>query len=914
MAKRPLLIFPEPRVADREKSRNKISPPLIHFPNFNEHKDRLTPKFESMLESFITDTPSGIEPEYVLVLETIGKIEDFARAAQAVKGLEWLAEIDSDDIQPDDLYYEKPKITKTLFSKKNGEINRTLSTKIFGVLKNDGFIDENGVLQDRPIEDSKILLRTEFPEYADDIVNLLIETTQESKQHPLKGRLFLSMSNRQAMAELESLWKNWKKPDSDFKHGYTKWREVFKQLKSLRRWDTEDRLKDTGVLQAWEDDLDIKRGTTSPISFEIELWYRNNEEKRKKAQAQIEKLIHDENGRVVAACNIDHIRFHAIKAELPNESIEKVLNHQYTMLFQNNHIMFFRKGQCVVDEQPEGVEGSFEVGHVSGSPVLAIMDGYPLANHQLLENRLIIDDPDGFEDRYAATERKHGTAIASLICHGELDEGGTPLSRPVYFRPIMKPNKDDFHSGQEKIPEDMFFEDLIERSVRRIFEDSDDGPASAPTVKVINLSIGDSSQMFINRLSATSRLLDWLAYRYNVLFCVSAGNIIEDVDLGKKDIELKEMEDKDLVFHTFSHFHRDNRNRRILSPAESINALTVGAIHDDRSHSEYIGIRVDILPSRSLPSPISPHGQGFHSSIKPEIYMPGGRQLYNNYHNTTYQVAQAGKQSPGQKVAAAPANVGEKNRWVYTTGTSNAAALATRGAGFIYEVLDQLKNQDEDNLPDENIAVIIKALLVHSASNGNGGKILHEFFSNRVDSRQLKKTISRYLGYGVPDIQRVLECTAQRATAIGSGIIKKDDKHEFRFPLPPSLNNFATMRRLTITLAWFSPINPGNRKYRNAGLSFTVPKDSLKVDRKEADWQTVKNGTVQHEILEGKRMISFLDGDYLLIPVICREDAGSLDEDIRYGLAVTLEVAEDIDIPLYEEIRNRIKIPVQIED
>ncbi len=119
------------------------------------------------------------------------------------------------------------------------------------------------------------------------------------------------------------------------------------------------------------------------------------------------------------------------------------------------------------------------------------------------------------------------------------------------------------------------------------------------------------------------------------------------------------------------------------------------------------------------------------------------------------------------------------------------------------------------------------------------------------------------------------------------------------------------MRRLTVTLAWFRPINSANRKYRKANLSIEPPTDIIGIKRINADWQQVKNGTVQHEVLEGSEVISFQDGDVIQIPVVCREDAGNLDEEVFYGLAVTLETAEGVDLPIYEEIKDRIRIPIQ---
>ena len=71
---------------------------------------------------------------------------------------------------------------------------------------------------------------------------------------------------------------------------------------------------------------------------------------------------------------------------------------------------------------------------------------------------------------------------------------------------------------------------------------------------------------------------------------------------------------------------------------------------------------------------------------------------------------------------------------------------------------------------------------------------------------------------------------------------------------------------------------------------------------------------MQHEIFEGSKVVDYQDGDALIISVICREDAGNLDEDVHYGLAVTLEVAEGVEIPVFEEIKSRISIAIPVEE
>ncbi len=915
MPRKPLLMFPAPSTTDRVKKKQGFGSPSYHFPDFSKQKDRLTPQFETMLQSFIVDSADGLEPEYVLVIETIGQIDDFQRAVRAIPGLEWLAEIDEEAIEPNEYFYQICKIGKSLFNKKIKPINRKQSSQLWNLLLENAFINRDGYLTDRDINEFEELIPDEFYEYSEKIIKIIKDESIAGLTQPLSGRLFLSMSNRQAIDNLLSLWNQWDASDKKLPKPYGKWAEIFKQIKTIRKWDTPDRLRDTGIINYWKDELELKKGTSSKITFEIELWYRNNSVQRKEIENKVRRLILTENGSIITACAIKEIRFHAIKAELPPEKIERVLKFEYTNVFTSNDVMFFRPvGQCRTDVPTDSVERDFEFGNTVGYPIAAILDGVPFARHNLLVNRLFLEDPDDFESSYSANARRHGTAMASLVCHGELDAQEEPLTRPVYFRPIMKPDPDDFVNNPpcEIIPKEYFMEDLIERSVRRMFEGDSNVPAVAPTIKVINLSIADSSKMFFNQLSSCAKLLDWLSYKYQVLFCVSAGNINTDIDLQKSINELRALSNDELSTLTMLKINEDIRNRKMLSPSDSVNSITLGSIHADRATADNIGNRFDILPSQDLPSPISAHGLGYKNSIKPELYIFGGRQLYDAKDNNRYRVSDSGL-APGQGVATSPSTGGEINRCVYTRGTSNSTALATRSVAQIYEMLNSLISENNLLIDESNIAVILKTLLVHGSSWTEGHTILENILKTD-NSRQLKKTIARYLGFGVPNIHRVLECTSQRATAIGFGKIKKDDKHDFRFPLPPCLSGINEMRRLTITLAWFSPINPANRKYRKANLSVEPPKNDIGVDRINADWQQVKNGTVQHEVLEGNKVVSYQDDDFLKISVVCREDAESLDEEVPYGLAVTLETGEHIDLPIYEEIEARISIPVQVEE
>ena len=259
------------------------------------------------------------------------------------------------------------------------------------------------------------------------------------------------------------------------------------------------------------------------------------------------------------------------------------------------------------------------------------------------------------EATYQPGERKHGTAMASLILHGDRSNPESkPLPHKLYCIPVMQPDHQT-REHDEHMPDDVFFEDRIHIAVRRMFEGSGDVPAQAPTVKVINLSIGDTAREFIHTPSPWARVIDWLAYHYRVLFCISAGNYCDTINIGLTQQQFAALSDGEKISATVKAISNSLTSRRLLSPAEAMNAITVGAAHADDSGNAYpqFGQRVDVLPSQTLFSPATRLGFGFNRSIKPDILMPGGRQLYNapmQDSSTLYSVDNS-IIAPGQKVA-----------------------------------------------------------------------------------------------------------------------------------------------------------------------------------------------------------------------------------------------------------------------
>jgi len=851
MAEYPLLIFPEPARADRAKRRGLGG--KVRLPDSRRQAERLTPQFERLQQAMdrqrlaLQDNPLGLQPEQALVLETIGPIQNFVNAVKKIEGLEWLGESDLDDISPDF-----------------------------------GFEDE------------------------------------QDPQKQLKGQLFLVMTDQRALQEIERLFTNWQQDqETKFPRGLTPLKHAFAHLHTIRPWGAEDRIRETGVFEDWQ--LRI-HGGQQLVPFEAELWFRGNPDRRQQSASYLHSVIEVLGGEVVQQCVIPEIAYHGILGRIPVNQISQILAQREVRLLQCEDIMHLRPvGQCAVrvpedTSEKEAFEREGQLSLPQGEPIIALFDGLPLTGHRLLDGRLIADDPDGFESAYQARERVHGTAMASLICHGDLDEGGKPSGRPVYVRPIMQPRRGFNGQSFEAIPEGILPIDLVHRAVRRLYENEGNESPAAPSVRVINLSVCDRSRPFDRGMSSWARLLDWLSWKYNVLFVVSAGNHSHDIELSIPRADLRNLPQEDREKSVIKAIAADTRRRRLLSPAETLNGLTLGAAHVDASPSVATPTLIDPFARTGLPSTISAQGPGYRRTIKPDIFLPGGRQflsekLGNSNPKAVLQTTFFNR-PPGQRVAT-PGASGELDRTLHTRGTSNAAALASRWANFLFGVIDQLRAQPGARLPAQYDAVLLKTLLVHGADWADSGTLYESILRNSQNSRTLREYVGRFLGYGSANVAKVMACTDQRVTILGVGELEDGEAQEFLLPLPPSLSAVTDKRRLTVTLTWLTPVNSMRQNYRIANLWFD-PKNNLAPDRICADHRAAQRGTVQHEVLEGDQAVDYQDGDAIVIKVNCRADAGDIPEPIRYGLAVTLEVAEGIGIPIYQEVKDRLRVRVPL--
>lgn len=854
----PLLFFPEPTPADRNSLGGGGG--SVHIPEIARQRARIAPQFTVLQQAFeaqrlkLQQTAPMENPELILVLEIAGTLDDFAKAVAKVPGLEWLVEWAEDQVAPDQDFFIQGKAGKA------------------------------------------------FP-----------------------GRLFLLASNQEALNQLLALWTRYQNnPAAQFERGLNKFRNLFGQLRTLRHWSVADRIA-ADVRQYWQNCLD---DGLQAIRFEIEAWYFSSQQKNDKAREDIEALVQAIGGQVLRRALIGEIAYHGFLVELPAQAVANVLAGQTPDLVLSDRIMFFRpKAQSITDgvNEAEVQPQAAAAGASEQPPVVALLDGLPLQNHAQLQGRLLVDDPDGWEGNYAAKDRVHGTAMASLILHGELDGSAEPLQRRLYVRPVLRPDPNDNFNARrrEHTPDDILLIDLIHRAVKRICEGDGHEPAAAPSVRVINLSIGDEGRLFDRQMSPWARLLDWLAFRYSVLFIVSAGNDMRSLSLNTPSHTLDGLTPDQRSELAFTALTTEHVERRLVAPAEALNVLTVGALHADSANAPVVPGRYDLFAAGGL-SPLSRVGHGFRRAIKPDILMPGGRVLYRasmqaNAAASVLEVVTAGA-APGHRVAVPPLPGETLAATAYTRGTSNAAALASRAAVQAYDMLELLRAEAEGAPGPLYDAVLLKALLVHGAQWGDWPeRLLAEHpeidaIAGVAKHVAQKDLVTRWLGYGPVDVGRAITCSAERATLLGVGELGADEAFVFSAPLPPTLAGKIAWRRLTITLAWMAPINCSHQGYRRAKLWMTPPQDQLRIKRANSVHdKAALRGSVQHEILEGSDAVAFVDGNRFECKVNCSADAGELTGNVRFAVCVSLEVGIDSGIPVYQEIRDRIRPPVIIQ-
>ncbi len=350
---------------------------------------------------------------------------------------------------------------------------------------------------------------------------------------------------------------------------------------------------------------------------------------------------------------------------------------------------------------------------------------------------------------------------------------------------------------------------------------------------------------------------------------------------------------------TLEALDRQQNQRRLIAPAESINALTVGATHDDAAHGAPIGYRVDPNDGLVSVSPVSATGSGYRRSLKPDLAAPGGRAYFTSVGptNDLINFRPASAAGPGIKVAAPRAG-----RETYTIGTSVSAALVSRQAAHLYDVIDSVTNGTP--ITRRQRASAIKALLVHGVGDFE-------------DLQTSPLPLERAIGNGILLRDFSSGCATNEAVLLFLGQIRASQEQELEIPLPDGLS-VREAKRIDTTLAWLSPINWKHRQYRRAALSFVTPEGAIPklgpASGISADASKAGAATVQHLSWETQSAWASGQGSAISIRIKCYEQAGGLQgELVDYAAVASVWVAPAIGVDVYSQVRDQVRMPIAIQ-
>jgi hypothetical protein len=419
------------------------------------------------------------------------------------------------------------------------------------------------------------------------------------------------------------------------------------------------------------------------------------------------------------------------------------------------------------------IDSGVQRGHPLIAPVLGEAEVFPDANRQFIKGGP--DDVNG-----------HGTNVAGIAIYGDVEN----CIKQRSFDPTAWLFSARVTNDENRYDEDLLVETQLDQAIRAFVE-------QYPNCKVINISLGNADQIYRDGLKQfrLAAKIDEIAYQYqhkNIVFVISAGNNFHE--------ELK-----------FEQLRNDypnyllNKNARIIDPATSAIALTVGSLSFGRGSITTNTSDVRLQPIAKLPgypSYFTRTGFGVDGMIKPDLVDFGGDLVldlsYREYLGLP-KVRELEHTVAGVSVLTLSKHY-NSSLFHFCSGTSFAAP---RVANFAAQLFTKYPDASSN---------LIRALIVNSALLPK--EIPPEFHCNSKQSQREKtKTIKNQLaiyGYGQPELQRAMYSAENYVVLSEDNIsIKVGSFHIYEIPqFPPEFFEVKGTRILSITLAFDPPTRP----------------------------------------------------------------------------------------------------------
>ena len=544
--------------------------------------------------------------------------------------------------------------------------------------------------------------------------------------------------------------------------------QFFDAIDAIRPLEPHDRIS-AALAEA------IAAAGAGEMRIDVDCWHPADPDRARDCVAEVKSGISAAGGRVVDTLVDDDAGLILLRAYVPASRIVDVaaldaiarLDALPQPALPMSTLHSLSAGDLPVVGEPDG-----------RSAIVGLVDSGVASGHPLIGASVLASDAIGSGIDEDQDEHGHGTMVASLLLHGDIQAA---IARGLPMRPFCRLVSARVLDANNQFPAS----DLWENDLREAITWCADHGA-----RVINLSVGDSRSPFTppKQLTAAA-IVDDLARRLGLVVVIAAGN--------SRPADFVNTIDEDTA-REYPLLLLDNDTTGLLDPATSLLGLSVGGLTRaaaSGAQSSYETLRRLPMGKPNWPSPITRRGPGPGESIKPELVEHAGTLGIENGTIVS--------NDPELGVVGASARAGGVLGW--DVGTSYAAPLVTRVAAGVV-----------GRFPGFS-AELIRALVLLSAERVAFADSLDE----GSDALRLKAERA-LVGYGRPSIGRATESTSHRALLVAEGSIPLDGVHIYEIPIPSSFMISGGDRGIDVALAYSPRTRVRRLDYMATRMEFYV--------------------------------------------------------------------------------------------
>lgn len=539
--------------------------------------------------------------------------------------------------------------------------------------------------------------------------------------------------------------------------------QILYALKAFDQWSPADRvgwaLEQAGWPGRWK--------TAGPFLADVELWPQLDGAERRKMMSAFLRWL-DEQG-IVVIDRLEQPSLIAARVRVAPADLNRILGHRDVRAVDLPPSVSLEPSILRPDlpdfppvEPPPGA-----------GVVLTVLDSGVATNHPLL--KAAIGDAQGFlaPDRREDDEHGHGTMVAGVALYRDVEVCIEARAFEPRFWIGSGRILDQNNEGDPR-----FIENIVEEAVRYFHGEYG--------CRIFNLSYGDRNRPYRGRrVSGLAYVLDLLARELDVLFVVPTGN------LRIADVSVEDFRDRYPAYLLEDHV-------RLLDPATSISALTVGALarRDVSRRALNAGDQriEEVARARTgHPSPFTRCGPTVGGAIKPELVAHRGNWVLDG------RLSQLTSQGLG----------------VVSTSVEFAGGKLVAeecGTSFAAPAIAHLAARVRCEEPDLSSRAVRALLLANATCPRNTMSLL----GKNLDPGCL-------VGFGEVDEASLYRSTEESVVLLAEENIADRTNQFYEVPIPPS---FVTpgrrRRRLVVALGYTPAVRTTRLAYRETRLSFRL--------------------------------------------------------------------------------------------